>query len=84
MSKTITLADGKYTIVYDEDNLFPVKCLRYGEEWRDVTGDNLIFYLCAMIEELTEAKPQQNKPSKETYNYEHFYSSSNDLSSHYR
>ena len=30
MSKTISLADGKYTIVYDEDNLFPAKCLRYG------------------------------------------------------
>ena len=32
----------------------PVKCLRYGEEWRDLLGDNLIFWLCARIEELEE------------------------------
>lgn len=52
MSKTITLDNGKYTIVYDKDNNFPEKCLRYGEEWRELVGDNLIFYLCNEIERL--------------------------------
>lgn len=54
MAKTIKLDDGKYTIVYNEHNQYPAKCLRYGEEWRDLTGDNLIFWLCAKIEELEE------------------------------
>lgn len=54
MSKTIELDNGKYTVVYDETNSHPEKCLRYGEEWRDLVGDNLIFWLCKRIEELEE------------------------------
>ena len=54
MVKTITLGEGKYTIIYDKNNQYPVKCLRYGQDWRDLTGDNLIFYLCNKITELTE------------------------------
>ena len=52
MGKTIELDNGKYTVMYDENNQYPMKCLRYGEEWRDLVGDNLIFWLCAKIEEL--------------------------------
>ena len=52
--KTIELDNGKYTVMYDENNQYPMKCLRYGEEWRDLVGDNLIFWLCAKIEELEE------------------------------
>lgn len=54
MGKTIELDNGKYTVIYDENNQYPMKCLRYGEEWRDLVGDNLIFWLCAKIEELEE------------------------------
>lgn len=54
MGKTIELDNGKYTIMYNENNQYPMKCLRYGEEWRDLVGDNLIFWLCAKIEELEE------------------------------
>lgn len=54
MGKTIELDNGKYTVMYDENNQYPMKCLRYGEEWRDLVGDNLIFWLCAKIEELGE------------------------------
>ena len=54
MGKTIELHNGKYTVMYDENNQYPMKCLRYGEEWRDLVGDNLIFWLCAKIEELEE------------------------------
>ena len=50
--KTILLDHGKYTVVYDETDSYPVKCLRYGEEWRDLLGDNLIFWLCATIQDL--------------------------------
>lgn len=56
MAKTIELDGGKYTIVYDENGQYPTKCLRYGEEWVDLAGDNLIFWLCAKIEELTANK----------------------------
>ena len=52
--KTIKLDGRKYTIVYDKTDSYPVKCLRYGEEWRDLLGDNLIFWLCARIEKLEE------------------------------
>lgn len=54
MGKTIELDNGKYTVMYDENNQYPMKCLRYGEEWRGLVGDNLIFWLCAKIEELEE------------------------------
>ena len=54
MGKTIELDNGKYAVMYDESNQYPMKCLRYGEEWRDLVGDNLIFWLCAKIEELEE------------------------------
>ena len=49
MRKKIHLDDGKYTVIYDETNSFPEKVLRYGEEWRDVTGDSLIYWLCTEI-----------------------------------
>ena len=54
MGKTIELDNGKYTVMYDENNQYPMKCLRYGEEWRNLVGDNLIFWLCAKIEKLEE------------------------------
>lgn len=50
--KTISLDNGKYTIVYDKTNSFPEECLRCGEPWRKLTGDSLIFFLCSEIEEL--------------------------------
>ena len=59
MDRTITLDDGKYTIVYDKTNSFPEKVLRYGEEWRNVVGDNLIFWLCAEIERFREANKER-------------------------
>lgn len=52
--KTIDLDNGKYTVVYDKTDSYPVKRLRYGEEWRTLLGDNLIYWLCARIEELEE------------------------------
>lgn len=60
MDRAITLDDGKYTIVYDKTNSFPEKVLRYGEEWRNVVGDNLIFWLCTEIERLREANKERN------------------------
>lgn len=52
MPKTIVLDDGKYTVVFDKTNSYPEWCLRYGDEWRKLTGDNLIFWLCVEIDKL--------------------------------
>lgn len=37
----------------DKDTQF--KCLRYGEEWRDLIGDNMILAMFYRIQELEEA-----------------------------
>lgn len=44
----IELAEGKYTYINDEG---AQRALRYGEEWRDLTGDNLIYWMGVEIEE---------------------------------
>ena len=42
---------GEYEIIEDFMNgIF--KCLRNGEEWRDLVGDNLILALVSRIEDL--------------------------------
>jgi len=46
----ITVADGKYTVIQDEKGR--LRALRYGEEWRDCCGDNLIYALAAEVEDL--------------------------------
>ena len=49
----IELNDGKYTYVREPDG--KQYALRYGEEWRALTGDNLIYWMALRIEELEEA-----------------------------
>ncbi len=48
--KTLSLGNGKYTIVYDATGSYPELCLLNGLPWRSVTGDDLIFHLCAELE----------------------------------
>ena len=55
----ITIADGKYTVVCDEVKGF--RALRYGKEWRDLTGDNLVAELALEIEELRAALQSQHE-----------------------
>lgn len=45
--------DGKYKLILSED-FGTIKCLRYGREWRDLTGDNLVLGLIYKIQELEE------------------------------
>jgi hypothetical protein len=49
--KEIELENGKYTIILN-DNPFEFKVLRYGKEWRDLIGDNLILALVNYISDL--------------------------------
>lgn len=65
MSKTeITIADGKYTVIFDQGNL---SALRYGEPWRDLTGDNLIYWMMVEIERLREAHQQAYAQLRHAY-----------------
>lgn len=45
-----SICDGKYTIIQESSGR--TKVLRYGEEWRDVTGDNVIGGAAHEIERL--------------------------------
>lgn len=46
----VSVCDGKYTVVQEKAG--SLKALRYGEPWRDCTGDNLIYYLAVELDEL--------------------------------
>jgi hypothetical protein len=46
----VSICDGKYTIVQEAN--YGTKVLRYGEEWREVTGDNVILGAAYEIDEL--------------------------------
>lgn len=46
----VTVAGGKYTVI--QDSTGRLKALRYGEEWRDCCGDNLIYNLAYELQEL--------------------------------
>lgn len=50
----IVLEDGKYTYVRDEEK-GAQHALRYGQPWRDLTGDKFIYCLAAKVEELQKA-----------------------------
>ena len=45
----VTICDGKYTIIQASNG--GIRVLRYGEEWRDVTGDNVIGGLAWELQE---------------------------------
>jgi hypothetical protein len=49
---TVELDDGKYEFYKDENNV--LCCNRYGEEWRDFTGDHAVTLLFERLIELKE------------------------------
>ena len=48
----ISICDGKYTVIQAPTGT--TRVLRYGEEWRDVTGDNVIGGLAWELQEANE------------------------------
>lgn len=48
----VSVADNKYTVILPQKG--GLYALRYGEEWRDCTGDGLILALTAEIDTLRE------------------------------
>jgi hypothetical protein len=58
----IELAGGKYTYIFENGK----HCaLRYGEEWRDLTGDNLIYAMACEIERLQEEIEERDEYAKD-------------------
>lgn len=53
--RKIDLHDGKYTIINELENGGGLRALRYGEEWRNLEGDNLVL---SLFQELEEAKEE--------------------------
>jgi hypothetical protein len=48
----IELENGKYRVILPKDH--EMYALRRGEKWRDLCGDNLIYYLAVEVQELRE------------------------------
>jgi len=48
----VSVSNDKYTVTMD--GKYGLKALRYGKEWRDLTGDNLIYFLALELQEARE------------------------------
>lgn len=44
----LSLNDGEYRVILDESGLH---ALRYGQEWRSLTGDNLVLALASALDD---------------------------------
>jgi len=45
----VTVGENKYTVTYDKAGR--LVALRYGEPWRDLAGDNLIYFLACELQQ---------------------------------
>jgi len=67
----VTVADGKYTVI--QDNTGRTSAFRYGDEWRDLTGDGLVLALAQEVEtlraELDRYRAALEKITKVNYEY---------------
>lgn len=50
----ITLDHGKYTVLFGKTDSFPEQALRGDEPYRNLTGDNLIFWMAAVIRDIAD------------------------------
>lgn len=56
MADKVELNDGKYTVVNDLSEGGGFYALRYGEEWRNLAGDKLVYTMFCEIERLRKSK----------------------------
>ncbi|MCY7576157.1 hypothetical protein [Bacillus pumilus] len=66
--RKLNLCDGKYTIINDLDNQGGLYALRYGRQWRSLSGDNLILGMFHEIETLREQNKDIVKALREIEN----------------
>jgi hypothetical protein len=52
--KELKLCDGKYTVVNELNSGGGFYALRYGEKWRTLAGDNLVYAMFQEIEDLRD------------------------------
>jgi hypothetical protein len=50
----VVVGDGKYTILFDETT-GALEAQRYGQKWRDLTGDGMVLAMLQEIQVLREA-----------------------------
>ncbi len=60
-TEKLTLDNGKYTIVNGLGEGKGFKALRYGEEWRNLAGDNLVLSLFQEVMELQESNARYER-----------------------
>ena len=63
----ISICDGKYTVIQAPTGT--TRVLRYGEEWRDVTGDNVIGGLAWELQEARERIKQLEESENRMLNW---------------
>lgn len=62
MLKRLELDGGKYVFEYDDGPEHkPLRCLRYGEEWRDFVGDKAVL---ALFHFAVEQRDEKEKGSE--------------------
>lgn len=61
----VSICDGKYTIIQDASGRTNV--LRYGESWRDVTGDNVVLGAAYEIDKLQSRIKRLEKDLSDAY-----------------
>ena len=63
----VVICDGKYAIIQDESGSTNV--LRYGEGWRNVTGDNVILGAAYEIQKLQDRIKRLEEAGDEMHRY---------------
>ena len=61
----VSICDGKYTIIQDASGRTNV--LRYGESWRDATGDNVVLGAAYEIDKLQSRIKRLEKDLSDAY-----------------
>ena len=59
----VSLDNGKYRVVMDGNSR--LYALRNGEKWRDLVGDNLVYFLSLELQEKTKALDKANEDLRE-------------------
>lgn len=67
--ESLEIYDGKYKVIVNNDE-HTFKALRYGEEWRNLTGDNLVR---AMFSEIQELQIENKKLKKGVVKMKKFF-----------
>lgn len=55
----VDVGDGKYAVVLHDNGA--MEALRYGEPWRDLTGDKLVYCLASELQEARDALKRADK-----------------------